>query len=1052
MLRWIVGTSLKFRFLVVAGASALMFFGFVLLPNTPVDAFPEFAPPRVEVQVPCLGLSATEVEELVTVPMEQAMAGIPGLDVMRSKSVSDLSKIELRFEQGTDLLRARQLVAERVGLVTPGLPRWAAPPFMIQPLSSTSRTMKIGMTSDTVSLIDMSNTAYWNIRARLLRVPGVANIAIWGERLKMYQVQTDPDRLGSNKVSLDEVMNATADALDSGLLQYSDGGFIGTGGFVETPNQRLGVQNVLPIVKPEDLAQVTVAERDGRTLKLGDVASVVEDHQPLAGDAVINDGPGLMLIVEKFPWANTVDVTSGVEAAIDELRPGLTGIEIDTSIFRPATFIQLAIDNLALALLIGCLLVILIIGAFLFEWRTAVISVAAIPISLVAAGLVLYWSGAVVNTMILAGLVVAVGVVVDDAIIDVENILRRLRQNRQEEPAARKPTSRVILDASIEVRGAILYATIITLVAVVPVFFIDGLSGSFFRPLIGAYALAVGASLVVALTVTPALALILLRNASLERRESPVTRVLQRRYTALLSRTVRSPKPAYALVAVIAALGAIVAPLLGQSLLPSFKERDFLMHWLLRPGAGHPEMFRITQAASEELRAIPGVRNFGAHIGQALLADEPYGIDFTENWISIDPDVDYDATLAKVQAVVDGYPGLQRDVQTYLKERVKEVLSGSSDSIVVRVFGPNLTELRAKADEIKKAMSAVDGTADVKAERLLDIPQVQVTVNLQAAQRLGLKPGDVRRATATVLSGEEVGDIFRAGRAYDVQVWTTPATRENLDDIRAMPIDTPSGERVRLDQVAAVEIKPTPNAVNHEDSYRKIDITANVSGRDLGSVARDVEAAVGAIPFAQEYRAEVLGEYAERQAASSRLLWLAVVAALVIFFLLVTAFRSTRLAVISIVTLPSALVGGVLAAWLGDGVLSLGSLVGLLAVLGIAARNGIMLMSHYQHLEREEGMPFGRELVIRGARERLSPILMTTLATALALVPLVVAGSVPGNEIEHPMAIVILGGLITSTLLNLFVVPSLYLRFSGHARPSGPPPAAAVQERVPEPV
>ena len=1027
MMRWIVGTSLKLRFLVVAAASAMMFFGFLLLPNTPVDAFPEFAPPRVEVQVPCLGLSATEVEELVTVPIEQAMAGLPELDVMRSKSVTDLSKIELRFEQDTDLLRARQLVAERVQLVTPTLPTWAAPPVMIQPLSSTSRTMKIGLSSQTHSVIDMSMTSYWNIRARLLRVPGVANVAIWGERLQMYQVQTDPNRLGANQVTLNQVMTATADALDAGLIHYSDGGYIGTGGFVETPNQRLGVQNVLPIVTPEDLAQVTVASRDGRTLRLADVADVVTDHQPLVGDAVINDGPGLMLIVEKFPWANTVDVTDGVEAAIDELRPGLSGIDIDTSIFRPATFIELAIDNLTLALLIGCLLVILIIGAFLFEWRTALISVIAIPVSLVAAGLVLYWSGAVVNTMILAGLVVAVGVVVDDAIIDVENILRRLRQNRLEQTG--KSTARVVLEASLEVRGAILYATVITLVAVVPVFFIPGLSGTFFRPLIGAYALAVGASLVVALTLTPALALILLRNAPVERRRSPVAAALQRGYAAVLARTVRSPKPAYAMVGVIAALGLAVLPLLGQSLLPSFKERDFLMHWLLRPGAGHPEMVRITEAASKELRAIPGVRNFGAHIGQALLADEPYGIDFTENWISVSPDVDYDATVKKIQEVVDGYPGLQRDVQTYLKERVKEVLTGSSDSIVVRIYGPELPELRAKADEVRKAMDAVEGTTDVKAERLVDIPQIQVTVDLAAAQRYGLKPGDVRRATATVLSGEEVGDIFRAGRAYDVQVWSTPATREHLDDIKAMPIDTPTGEQVRLDQVAQLAIVATPNHVDHENTYRRIDVTANVKGRDLGSVARDVEAAVAQIPFAQEYHPEVLGEYAERQAASARLMWLAVVAAVVIFFLLVTSFRSVRLAVLSFVTLPSALVGGVLAAWLGDGVLSLGSLVGFLAVLGIAARNGIMLISHYQHLETDEGEPFGRSLVIRGARERLSPILMTTLATALALVPLVVAGSVPGNEIEHPMAVVILGGLVTSTLLNLFVVPSLYLRF-----------------------
>ena len=718
---------------------------------------------------------------------------------------------------------------------------------------------------------------------------------------------------------------------------------------------------------------------------------------------------------------------NGVESAIDELRPGLTGIEIDTSIFRPATFIELAIDNLTLALLIGCLLVILIIGLFLFEWRTALISVIAIPVSLVTAGLVLYWSGAVVNTMILAGLVVAVGVVVDDAIIDVENILRRLRQNRLD--GSGMSTARVILRASLEVRGAILYATIITLVAVAPVFFIGGLSGSFFRPLMAAYALAVGASLVVALTADPRIMLDPVAQGT--GRTPPIagTALLQRGYTFVLAKTVRWSKPAYVVVGLIVALALAVTPLLGQSLLPSFKERDFLMHWLLRPGSGHTEMVRITEAASRELRAIPGVRNFGAHIGQALLADEPYGIDFTENWISVDPNVDYDATVARIQEVVNGYPGLQRDVQTYLKERVKEVLTGAGDSIVVRIYGPELGELRDKAEQVRAAIAAVPGTIDVKVERLVDIPQIQVTVDLDAAQRYGLKPGDVRRATATVLSGEEVGDIFRAGRAYDVQVWSTPATRENLDDIRAMPIDTPSGERVRLDQVAELTSHPPPTtSTTRTPTARSTSRPTSRAGTSAPLPARSRTASIpsrsrrsttpkssGNTPKGRQRRSRLYlaGHHRrDRDLLPARDL---------------VPQRSAG--VISFVTLPSALVGGVLAAWLGDGVLSLGSLVGFLAVLGIAARNGILLISHFQHLENVEGEAFGPSLVIRGARERLAPILMTTLATALALVPLVVAGSIPGNEIEHPMAIVILGGLVTSTLLNLFVVPSLYLRF-----------------------
>lgn len=1034
MMRWIVGTSMKFRFLVLAGALGLMTLGFVQLPNTPVDAFPEFAPPRVEIQTPCLGLSPAEVEELVTIPLEQSLSGIAGIDVMRSKSVNDLSLIDIRFDRGTDLLRARQLVQERINLVTPTLPRWASPPFMIAPLSSTSRAMKIGLSSDTVPLDEMSMTSYWNIRQRLLRVPGVANVTIYGERLHMYQVQTDPQRLAASEVSLDQVMEVTADALDAGLLQFSDGGFIGTGGFVETPNQRLGVRTVLPIVTPEDLAKVVVAERGGTTLRLADVANVVRDHQPLIGDAVINGGPGLMLIVEKFPWGNTVDVTAGVEEAMAQLAPGLQGIDVDTSIFRPATFIETAIDNLSLALLIGCVLVILILIAFLFEWRTALISVVAIPLSLVSAGLVLYWSDVVVNTMILAGLVVAVGVVVDDAIIDIENIMRRLRQERREPTG--KSTYRIILDASIEVRSAIIYATVINLVAVVPIFFIEGLSGAFFQPLIGAFALAVLASLIVALTVTPAMALVLLRNAPLERREiPPLVRVLQKGYTAVLARTIKSPKPAYTAVGVLVALSAAVFPFLGQSLLPDFKERDFLMHWLAKPGTGQPEMVRITEAAAKELQAIPGVRNFGAHIGQALLADEPYGIDFGENWISVDPSVDYDETLKKIQEVVDGYPGLQRDVQTYLKERIREVLTGASESIVIRIYGPDLGVLGAKADELREVLKDIPGIIELQRDQLVDVPQIQVVTDLAKAQGFGLKPGDVRRAAATLINGEEVGDIFRDGRAYDVQVWSIPEARANAEDVRDLLLDTPDGRQVKLSDVAEVQFVPTPNGVRHEDTQRRIDVKANVKGRDLGSVARDVEVALAGFAFPLEYRAEVQGEYQERQKAADRLLWLGLLAGVVIFFLLVSSFRSWRLAVLAFVTLPMALVGGLLGGFLGGGVLSLGSMVGFLAVLGIAARNGIMMISHFQHLEQREGEVFGPGLVIRGAKERLSPILMTSLATGLALIPLVVAGSIPGNEIEHPMAIVILGGLITSTLLNLFVLPSLYLRFGSSNLP-----------------
>ncbi|MEV4891391.1 efflux RND transporter permease subunit [Nonomuraea sp. NPDC055795] len=785
MMRWIVRSSLRFRYIVLAIAAGMMFFGAGQLRDMPVDVFPEFAPPRVEVQTACLGLAASEVESLITVPLEETLNGIEGLDVLRSKSVPQLSSVLMIFKPGTDLIKARQLVQERLATITPTIPSWATPPVILQPLSSTSRVMKIGVSSKNHSLTDLSMISFWTIRNRLLQVPGVANAPIWGQRKQMTLVQVDPDKMAAKDVTLDQVMAATGDALDAGLLKHTNGTMVGTGGWVETADQRLPVRHVLPITTGQDITKIPITAGDGKIVALSEVADVIEGHQPLIGDAVINDGEGLMLIVEKLPWGNTLEVTKGVEAAIESLKPGLPGIDIDTTIFRPATFVQVALDNLIVSLLLGFLLVVLIIVAFLFEWRAAVISLVTIPISLMAAVLVLQWRGDTVNTMILAGLVIALGVVVDDAIIDVENIMRRLRQHRL--TGSDISTARVILDASMEVRSPIIYATLIIIAAAVPVLFLDGLAGAFFNPLTISYALAVGASLLVALTVTPALALIMLSRAAVERRQSPLVIWLQNGYQRALTRTVKRPGVAYATVGVVMAAGLAVLPFLGQSLLPSFKERDFLMHWLTQPGTSHPEMIRISTAASKELRSIPGVRNFGAHIGQAANADEVVGMYFGENWISIDPSADYDKTLAAVQEVVDGYPGLQRDVQTYLKERIKEVLTGASETIVVRIFGDDLVGLRETAAKVQERIAGIPGIVEAKASLQKDIPQIEVQVDLAKAQKHGLKPGDVRRATAALLATEEVSDTYWEGRVYDVRVWSVPAARTSPEAIKNLP-------------------------------------------------------------------------------------------------------------------------------------------------------------------------------------------------------------------------------------------------------------------------
>lgn len=1027
----IVRTSLKFRYLVVAAAAMMLVFGYFAIQNAQVDVFPEFAPPRVEIQTVAVGLTSTEVESLVTVPLEQALEGTPGLDIIRSKSVAQLSAIELVFDRSSDLFRSRQLVSERIAVAAPQLPTWAAPPAMLQPLSTTSRVMKIGLRSDTLSKIRLSTIAYWKIRARLLGIPGVANVPIWGEDLEDLQIRTDPAKLAANNVSLERVMTDASGALDSGILKFNEGQFVGTGGWVDTPNQQLSVEHKLAIRTPKDLAAVPISgatKADGSQLTLGDVATVKIAYPPRIGNAVIDGGPGLLLVVEKLPFANTLEVTKGVESAIKDMKPGLKGIKIDTTIFRPATFVELSIHNLTQALLIGSLLVILVLMLFMFSWRSALISLVAIPLSLTGAALVLIWSGYTINTMVLAGFVIATGAVVDDAIVDCENIVRRLRQHRRE--GGTESTARIVLDASLEVRNSIVYASMIEALALLPVFFLTGLTGAFFTPLAIAYALAIMVSMVVALTVTPAMCFILLGRSPLPERDPPLVRWSRAVYGKALTYLFRKPYPTYVAIAAMILAGVVVAPQLGQELFPNFKERDFLMHFISRPSTSEPEESRIVAKAAREIQKVPGVRNFGSHIGQSFLGEEIVGVNFGEDWISISPDADYDKTVARIERVIHGYPGIFRNVETYLRERIGEVLTGTSNAISVRVFGDDIKTLRSVGQDVLDRMKKVHGVTEANIELAFDVPQVDVEVDLAKARAFGIKPGDVRRDAGTLVAGEEIGDIYRGGRTYNVDVWAQPHARNSLQAIRTLPIDTAQGGVVRLDQVASVKIKPQPNQVSRWNGSRTLEIGAAVQGRDLGSVARDINDELAAMKLPLGYHTEVTGEFVERQQQNSTMLQWGLVAAVLIFALLYTSFKNMRLTLIAAFTLPMALIGGVVSAYfVGTGVLSMGSFVGFFALLGIIARNGIMHINHFQHLEKYEGMKFGPALVLRGSTERVAPILMTALVAGIALVPLLLGGDVPGEEIEYPMAIVIVGGLFGATILNLFVVPVLYLRF-----------------------
>src|SRR4051794_15466648 len=612
MMNWIVATSLRMRVMVLALSVVLMIVGIQRARNAPLDVFPEFAPPLIEIQTEAPGLSTEEVESLISVPLENALNGTIGLKTIRSKSVLGLSSVVLILKEGTDLMASRQVVQERLSIEGPRLPAVAKPPVILSPLSSTSRLLKIGVSSKTLSQMDLTLLAKWTIRPRLMAIPGVANVAIWGQRDMQYQVLVDPDRLRTHGLTLDTVVKAVTDT-----------SAVAAGGFVDMPNQRIAVRHRSPIATPEDLARTTVAIRNGVPLRLGDVADVKIGFPPPIGDAVVNDGPGLLLIVEKQPTGNTLDVTRNVEKALDDLRPGLKGVDLDPTIFRPATFIERSLANLREAMLIGCILVVIILVSFLYDWRTALISLTAIPLSLIAATIVLVYWGATINTMVLAGLVIAMGEVVDDAIIDVENIVRRLRQNR----ASGRPMSpfRVVLSASLEVRSAVVYASLIVILVFIPVFFLEGLAGSFFRPLAVAYVLAILASLLVALTVTPALSYLMLTGDRKARPEAPLTTWLKRMYRAVLPPLLARPMGALGILAFLFSVTGVLASRLGQEFLPEFQETDFLMHWVEKPGTGLEAMQRITARASKELRAVPGVKNFGSHIGRAEVADEVVG-------------------------------------------------------------------------------------------------------------------------------------------------------------------------------------------------------------------------------------------------------------------------------------------------------------------------------------------------------------------------------------------------------------------------------------------
>lgn len=1026
---WLVRWSLRFRLLVLALAAGIVGFGVVNSPEMSVDNLPEFAPPHVQIQTEALGLSAVEVEQLITSPMEaDLLNGVAWLDEIRSVSVPGLSSIDLIFEPGTNVLRARQLVAERLTQAF-ALPNVSTPPVLMQPLSSTSRVMMVQLSSQDVSLMDMSVLARWNVKPKLMGVPGVANVSIWGQREQQLQVQVDPDQLRARGVTLEQVIETTGNAVWVSPLSFLEASTPGTGGFLESANQRIGIQHVLPIQTPEDLGKVTVEGTESGRLLLRDVAELSEDHQPLIGDAVTGDEPGLLLVIEKFPDTSVEEVTEDIEDALDDLKPGLTGITVNSTVFRPASFLAGAVDDLGLALLVSLLAVTLAIGLAFRSWRYALVGLVGIGLSAIAAAVLLQLQGAVFNTMVFAGLVLALAVIVGDVIMDLHSL--RLR-TRPPDDDGTEPRERRLVRALKRSRIPAVFAALMSALAVAPALFVPGIDGGFLRPLVLAYLLALLVATIVALTVTPALAGILLAGDRSPRPDPAFVRRLRARGDRAGERLASGRQwVAAAVVAAIAIAGVAAIPFLagGKPIVAEVPDRTILVQWEAAAGTAGGELSRVMAIAGTELRSVPGVESVGGHVGRAITSDTASDVSSAELWVTMTPEADFRGVRAAVEDIVIGYPGIATEVITYPERQIAAVRDAGEQPFQVRVYGIDLDVMREKAEEVRQILAETDGVVNPRVDVTIDQPIAEIEVNLASAEKHGIKPGDVRRAAATILQGIEVGYLFEEQKVFQVVVKGNAEVRNSLTSVRELVINTPDGGHVQLGQVAEVRVSPNQTVINHDDTSRRIDVSADIEGRSLADVTTDIQAAITNMEFPVEHHAAIPPQYQEQQASGQLVWWLFAAAFSGILILLQTVLGSWKLAGLAFLLLPVALFGGLLAAVLAGGIDSLYALIGFAAVLAIAVRDVILLLGRYQTLQGRDPSASPESLVRAAYRDRLAPTILAGLTTAVALIPLVLLGGAVGVTTILPLAVIVWGGLATSALLTLLVLPVLLVRF-----------------------
>ncbi len=1019
----IIQWSIDHHWIVIGLSVLLLAAGAWTARQMPIDVFPDLTAPTVTILAEGHGMAPEEMESLVTFPIESAINGASGVRRVRSATAVGITVVWVEFDWGTDIFLARQLVSEKLTLVSAALPPQVERPILAPVSSIMGEILFFVITSEADDPLTLRTIADTTVRRRLLAVPGVSQVTPIGGAERQFQVIAHPERLRANDISLTELLSAVrAASQNTSAGIYTEGA------------QEYVLEAVGRVRNADQLGETVVALRGERSVLVRDVADVREGAAFKRGEGSRSGKPAVIVGVQKQPGANTIDVTALLDRQLDLLKEELPhGMTIDRRIFRQADFIEVAVDNVIRALLDGGLLVIAVVVLFLSNGRAAAVTLTALPLSLAAAILALRAFGASINTMTLGGMAIAIGALVDDAIVDVENVVRRLRENHARPPDAQLPTSVIVREATLEIRSSIVFATIIIVLVFLPVFGLSGIEGRLLTPLAFAYIVALLASLAVAIVVTPALCVAFLPHAASIQRghDGWLTRVLKARYARDLPRLIDRPGLIVGGALVLLVAAGIALTRAGTAFLPEFHEGSLTVQANTLPGTSLAKSDEIGRRVEQILLSQREVVATARRTGRAEYDEHVQGVEAAEIDVGLkETDRSRADLLAELRRQFSTLPGTNVTIGQPISHRIDHMLSGTRANIAVKVFGDDLGTLRRVGERVRQAMADVPGVADLSLEQQTDVPFVRFVLNRPAIARYGLRPGDVAEAIETSFAGATVGRVFDRGTAFDLVVKFDSSASADFERIADLPIDTPTGAVVPVRLLADVRREQGPNMVLREKVQRRIVISCNVAGRDLGGVVSDIRDAVArSVSMPAGYRVEYGGQFESEQNASQRLLALGAVAVAGVFMLLVLAFGRARDALLIMINLPLALIGGVAGVFLSGGVLNVATMIGFITLFGIATRNGIMLVSHIQHLMEVEGVTDFRTAVIRGAEERLAPILMTAMAAGLALIPLALGGGNSGSEIQTPMAIVILCGLITSTLLNMVIVPSLYLRY-----------------------